>query len=194
MINFEVAEYRRPEFQLDLKSDPGNLLPGDSFKVDLAAAYYSGGGLSGADVGWTLRSEPYTFTSPSAYSGYSFSNAAYDNWDYYRSRHRWEELKDFPVVDQIDEVDTAENLAPYIREVVQSLPDPYREALLLTTYQGLSQQQLAERLGISLSGAKSRVQRARQKVRDVMLCCCHFELDAYGLVYEVRERCCKCAG
>jgi RNA polymerase sigma-70 factor (ECF subfamily) len=57
------------------------------------------------------------------------------------------------------------------------LPEPYSQALILTEYEGLSQKEMAERLGISFSGAKSRVQRARRKLRDLLLQCCHFELD-----------------
>jgi RNA polymerase sigma-70 factor (ECF subfamily) len=43
--------------------------------------------------------------------------------------------------------------------MVDALPDTYREALRLTEYGRLSQKELSERLGISFSGAKSRVQR-----------------------------------
>jgi uncharacterized protein YfaS (alpha-2-macroglobulin family) len=78
---FDVAEYRRPEFQIDLGAAPANLLAGDAFTANLSASYYSGGGLSNANVDWTLRSEPFTFTPPSDYSQYSFSNFEYDNWN-----------------------------------------------------------------------------------------------------------------
>jgi RNA polymerase sigma-70 factor (ECF subfamily) len=115
--------------------------------------------------------------------------------DYYRSRRKLVELAaDLPVEDEHHEEDASESLAPSIQEIVQALPDPYREALILTEYQGLSQKELADRLGISLSGAKSRVQRARQKIKDVLLACCHFEFDVRGTLYEVRQHCCCCDG
>jgi RNA polymerase sigma-70 factor, ECF subfamily len=113
--------------------------------------------------------------------------------DYYRSRKRLVALEDYPVEDEHAEEDTAEMLAPALREAVEALPEPYREALLLTEYQGLSQKELADRLGISFSGAKSRVQRGRAKVRDMLLTCCHFEFDARGIVIDFRERCCCCS-
>jgi RNA polymerase sigma-70 factor, ECF subfamily len=56
----------------------------------------------------------------------------------------------------------------------------------------LSQQHLAEREGISLSGAKSRVQRAREKLRQLLLECCHFELDRLGRIIDYHRRCCRC--
>jgi uncharacterized protein YfaS (alpha-2-macroglobulin family) len=83
---FDVADYRRPEFQLDLQASPASVLPGDAFQANLAASYYSGGALSDAAFQWTLRSEPYTFNPPSAYSAYSFSDAEADNWNYYNQR------------------------------------------------------------------------------------------------------------
>ncbi len=52
-------------------------------------------------------------------------------------------------------------LLPCLADMVTRLPDDYRQALILTEYEGLTQKELAERLGLSFSGAKSRVQRAR---------------------------------
>lgn len=83
-------------------------------------------------------------------------------------------------------------LAISLKEIVDELPQPYRQALILTEYQGLSQKQLAESLGISLSGAKSRVQRARERLRDMLLTCCHFEFDRRGRILDYYERCCCC--
>ena len=72
-----------------------------------------------------------------------------------------------------------EQLNEYIRDVVESLEEPYREALKATLYDGISQVELAERLGLSVSAAKSRVQRARAEVRKKMEACCAWEFDAY---------------
>jgi RNA polymerase sigma-70 factor (ECF subfamily) len=118
--------------------------------------------------------------------------------DYYRARRRLVPLSDLSEEAQVgedasDDDAIVQNLTADIRQIVQSLPDPYREALILTEYEGLSQKELAERLGLSLSGAKSRVQRARLKIKDALLACCHFEFDARGLVYEYRAHCCACS-
>lgn len=79
-----------------------------------------------------------------------------------------------------------------LRPMVEALPDPYREALQLTEYQGLTQQELAQRAGISLSGAKSRVQRAREKLKALLLDCCHFELDRRGGIIDYHSHCPCC--
>jgi RNA polymerase sigma-70 factor (ECF subfamily) len=112
--------------------------------------------------------------------------------DAYRRKRRVEPLVDYPVEDDHSEPDASEELIPYLREIVQGLPEPYREALILTEYQGLSQVEMASRLGISLSGAKSRVQRARQKVKEIMLACCHIEFDRRGLICCYRACCPSC--
>ena len=76
------------------------------------------------------------------------------------------------------------------------LPAAYREALLLTEYQGLTQKALAERLGLSLSGAKSRVQRGRTQLKQMLEECCTFEFDRRGRVIgwepSAKESCQEC--
>ena len=114
--------------------------------------------------------------------------------DHYRRRRAWVEIpKYLPAEDELVEVDAQDELALSLREMVEQIPEPYRQALILVEYDGLSQKELAERLGISLSGAKSRVQRARQKLFDLLLACCHFEMDRRGRVMDYYARCCCCA-
>jgi RNA polymerase sigma-70 factor, ECF subfamily len=115
--------------------------------------------------------------------------------DHYRRRRRTGELdEDIEAPSSLPEFeeDPQARLAFSLRETVDELPEPYREALLLTEYEGLTQAELAERTGISLSGAKSRVQRARSRLKELLLECCHFELDALGGIVDYHERCCRC--
>ncbi len=79
-------------------------------------------------------------------------------------------------------------LASYMLPFVSRLPSPYREALTLTELEGLTQQAAADALGISLSGMKSRVQRAREKLRELLEDCCRIGLDARGRVIECVPR------
>ena len=53
-----------------------------------------------------------------------------------------------------------------LNKLMYTLPEKYREAVVLTEIENLSQTELAERLGISYSGAKSRVQRGRQMLKE----------------------------
>jgi RNA polymerase sigma-70 factor (ECF subfamily) len=64
--------------------------------------------------------------------------------------------------------------------MIESLEPIYREALILIELEGLSQQQYAEKVGISYTNAKTRVQRAREKLRKIILQCCQYQFDKYG--------------
>jgi RNA polymerase sigma-70 factor (ECF subfamily) len=113
--------------------------------------------------------------------------------DHYRRRRETVEIPESLLVEvELPEEDPEAELALSLNEMIAELPEPYRQALILTEYQGLSQKELAESQGISLSGAKSRVQRAREKLRDMFLSCCHFELDRRGRIIDYYQRCCSC--
>ena len=115
--------------------------------------------------------------------------------DHYRALRPASELpEDLASGEDVYDEDLVASLAADVREMAEALPEPYREAFMLTAYEGLSQKQLAERLGVSYTGAKSRVQRARQKVRDMLMTCCHFEFDRRGMVIDYHQpHCCCCS-
>jgi RNA polymerase sigma-70 factor (ECF subfamily) len=81
-----------------------------------------------------------------------------------------------------------QELALCLRPMVENLPDNYRQALWLTEFEGLSQVELAAQLGLSVSGAKSRVQRGRAMLRQQLLDCCRFEFDRRGGVIGYQPR------
>ncbi len=116
--------------------------------------------------------------------------------DYYRRESNPPmPLEEFlPAADDADDAFRA-GLAQSVQRMIESLPDEYRTALLLDT-QGVPQAEIGARLGISLPGAKSRVQRARAKLRQMLFDCCHFEFDRVGKVidYHPRSDCCVQCG
>lgn len=74
-----------------------------------------------------------------------------------------------------------------LRSMVARLPDRYREAVTLTEYGGLTQAQAAGRLGLSVPGMKSRVQRARVQLGELIAECCRVELDVRRAVRAVEQ-------
>jgi RNA polymerase sigma-70 factor (ECF subfamily) len=58
----------------------------------------------------------------------------------------------------------------------------------LTSLQGLTQTEAATRAGISISGMKSRVQRGREQLRQMLVRCCEIELDVRGGVSDFQAR------
>ncbi|GMV34314.1 MAG: RNA polymerase sigma factor SigZ [Chloroflexi bacterium CFX1] len=113
--------------------------------------------------------------------------------DYYRRACPQDELTESLASPLDDEPDAVSQLASSVKGMLGCLDDKYREALELTELQGLSQVELATRLDITVSGAKSRVQRAREKLKEAFLDCCHFKFDRLGKVVDYHPNCEKCA-
>jgi RNA polymerase sigma-70 factor (ECF subfamily) len=92
--------------------------------------------------------------------------------------------------------DARAEMARSVAPMVRGLPDTYRRAIELTELEGMTQAAAAERLGLSLPGAKSRVQRGRARLRAMLLRCCEIETDRRGRVvaFETRdgEGCASC--
>jgi RNA polymerase sigma-70 factor (ECF subfamily) len=86
---------------------------------------------------------------------------------------------------------TAE-IAECLRPMADRLPEKYRQAVLLVDFEGVSQMELADQTGLSLSGAKSRVQRGRQKLKEKLLECCHFELGRSGNILDYHPKAAGC--
>jgi RNA polymerase sigma-70 factor (ECF subfamily) len=79
-------------------------------------------------------------------------------------------------------------LAAYLAPLVARLPSPYREAITLVELEGQTQADAARLTGISLSGMKSRVQRGRRRLRELLDACCTIALDARGKVLSAEPR------
>lgn len=124
--------------------------------------------------------------------------------DFYRRRAARPELPsgsagDIAEIQPTSELDSppAElrgELARCLTPLLQRLPDKSREALEVTEFEGLSQVAAADRLGLSHSGMKARVQRACSQLRELLLDCCHVELDARGGIAGYQARPGACAG
>jgi len=86
-----------------------------------------------------------------------------------------------------------EELAACLAPMVKSLPPADREAIELTELKGLTQREASSHAGVTLSGMKSRVQRARRKLKAMLLEGCHVELDRRGgiLGHEPRDGACE---
>lgn len=85
-----------------------------------------------------------------------------------------------------EDPDLSAELSHCLVPFLTRLPDNYQEAIRLTDLGDLSQKQAARNLGLSVSGLKSRVQRGRSKLKDILLECCAVELDSRGGVLDVQ--------
>jgi len=119
--------------------------------------------------------------------------------DHYRTGVRTGTIAEVPAEAIIDKEQNLNMLvAGWLPEMIDVLPASYREAVALYELEGVPQQAIADRLGISLSGAKSRVQRGRAMLKDTLLECCSFEQDRRGNIIGYRkntdEDCGPCEG
>ena len=76
--------------------------------------------------------------------------------------------------------------------MIERLPQDYRDAITLVEIDGLTQQAAATQMGLSLSGMKSRVQRGRAQLKQMLDDCCLIELDRRGGVVDYRSRTTDC--
>jgi RNA polymerase sigma-70 factor (ECF subfamily) len=118
--------------------------------------------------------------------------------DYFRKNARPTEglAEDFdlPASTEQPEIDSSalNELAHCLEPMIETLPEPYRHAIHLTELKGVTQSEAAKQTGLSVSGMKTRVQRARRKLKTMLLQCCEIEFDnRRGVVaYQPRSGCC----
>lgn len=66
--------------------------------------------------------------------------------------------------------------------LIEKLPDIYKNALILSEIKGLKQARVAEILNISVSGAKSRIQRGKKMLQEGFMECCDYTLNEKGML------------
>ena len=117
--------------------------------------------------------------------------------DFYRAQKyesHFIELMDDVIDETQDEVNENHEIAQCLKTMIQYLPEKYKQALILTEFENLTQKELGDILGLSVSGAKSRVQRARIKLKEMLIDCCHLKFDRLGNIIEYKNKSsdCKC--
>jgi RNA polymerase sigma-70 factor, ECF subfamily len=110
-------------------------------------------------------------------------NAVID--EYRRAARAREQLVAAPedgVVEEPDDSgDVLDELAHCLRPLLDGLPREQRRAVEMVDLDGMGQAEAASREGVSLSGMKSRVQRGRRRLAELLGQCCTLTLDARGV-------------
>lgn len=134
--------------------------------------------------------------SPAAWLYRSARNAVIDH---YRTRRvhdqldgdgRWPD----PGPDDNRPNQATRDLARCLQPMLDALAPAARDALTRVDLDGQTHQQAADQLGISVSGMKSRVQRARRQLKGLLQQCCAVDLDRTGAVtaYHPNAAGCGC--
>lgn len=97
-----------------------------------------------------------------------------------------------PAIDPPDHDDHHMNqlVGLWLRGFLATIPEEYRQAVEMVELEGKTMEELAEATGLSISGAKARVQRGRKMLRQRLHDCCHVELDRRGNVLGVQPNAC----
>lgn len=105
--------------------------------------------------------------------------------DFYRARRPTETLPEWLAQPQAgrEEVNRRE-LSSCLAPMIQQLPEKYRHAIQLSAIEGKTEKEIAEQEDISLSGAKSRVQRGRALLKSMLFDCCRFEINAMNQIVD----------
>jgi len=108
--------------------------------------------------------------------------------DYYRTRKPFVEPPEWISKPEIDPSEQArQELEACLRPMIERLPKIYRDALALSELEGKTQREVSKVQKISLSGAKSRVQRGRSLLKELMFECCQIEFDHKGKVVDYQS-------
>ena len=104
---------------------------------------------------------------------------------------------DLPAPTEQPEIDYSalQELAHCLEPMIEALPGSYRHAIHLTDLRGVAQSQAAKQTGLSVSGMKTRVQRARRKLKTMLFQCCEIQFDNRRGVVAYQQRtggCCPC--
>jgi RNA polymerase sigma-70 factor (ECF subfamily) len=101
--------------------------------------------------------------------------------DYYRTRHIHEEVPDQLADEQPVEAPVV-HLSQCLPSALEQLSAKDREVIEHCDLDGMSQAEYAQRKGLTLAGAKSRIQRARKRLREALRESCNIIFDEQGKV------------
>lgn len=93
-------------------------------------------------------------------------------------------ISDFDMPEEQGDDFDYSKLTNCINQKIGELSMQHKEAIVLTTFQNYSQKELSKHLNISYSGTKSRVQKAREILKDQLLDCPNVETDSTGKLLD----------
>ncbi len=119
------------------------------------------------DVFLRLFTRATSFEEEKSLGGWIFTIAHNLCLNKIRDRKPYDDIDDTPLMSLPSE-DFGENWPERIEWAMNQLPVEYREPLVLREYQGLSYTEIAEVLRTTLPAIKSRIYRAKERLRELL--------------------------
>ena len=109
--------------------------------------------------------------------------------DYLKKEQKF--VGDVPEISTNEEDNTYRESENLIKPLIQFLPEKYAVPLYMADIEELSQAEVSLKLNLSLTATKSRIQRARKLLKEMVVECCNLETDANGnlISLDVKNSC-----
>jgi RNA polymerase sigma-70 factor, ECF subfamily len=112
--------------------------------------------------------------------------------DYYRknSRNKTSDINEniLEIIPEEQEADSTKGLDTCLTGFIEKLPSDYRDIIIDSELKGIKQKDLAEKYDLAYSSVRSRVQRGRGRLKEMLLQCCKIETDMLGNILEATSR------
>jgi RNA polymerase sigma-70 factor, ECF subfamily len=112
--------------------------------------------------------------------------------DYYRAKASKETIDMAEEVSEkipeADNVDPTKGLDECLISMIELLPLDYRHIIIDSEITGIKQKDLAEKYGIAYPSLRSRVQRGRARLKELLTACCQIETDSRGNILHAHGK------
>lgn len=112
--------------------------------------------------------------------------------DYYRNNAkskragRIENIKG--EIESENDIDSTKGLNNCLKGFIKKLPEAYRDIIIDSEINGISQKDLTEKYNLAYPSVRSRVQRGRSRLKEMLLNCCEIEADRWGNILEASSK------
>lgn len=145
------------------------------------------------DVLLTINEEIDTLREQEKLLSWMFRITRNEIAQYYRKKKEHIDIESLHLFDDdTKEASAQKELSTCLRPMIEALPNIYKEALTLGELEELPQSEVAKRLNISLSGAKSRIQRGRAILQKQFTDNCNLTMDSKGSIMDYHCQCKSC--
>jgi RNA polymerase sigma-70 factor (ECF subfamily) len=84
--------------------------------------------------------------------------------------------------------DATQGLDKCLNGFIKNLPEEYRDIIIDSEIKGIKQKDLSDKYELAYPSVRSRVQRGRARLKEMLLNCCQVELDSRGNIMEVTNK------
>ena len=87
-----------------------------------------------------------------------------------------------------NDADTTKGLDKCLGNFIQKLPEQYRDIIIDSEIKGIRQKDLVDKYDIAYPSVRSRIQRGRKQLKELLLNCCHIEADSRGNIIHSAQK------